>query len=82
VDDYVLPDNPYNIFVSGEQRKVPLLAGWNSLESFGYPDPTSMKAFKNHLHERFPERHTDALKFYPAVIYREANISAIKLLSD
>src|SRR6476659_9918864 len=32
VDGYFFPDLPANIFLSGKQAKVPLLAGWNSEE--------------------------------------------------
>jgi len=82
VDGYVLPASPISIFTSGQQQKVPLLGGWNSLEAVGFLPRTSVQEFKNLLRERFTDRYTDALKFYPAGDEREANLSADQLESD
>lgn len=58
------------------------MGGWNSLESVGWLPRTSVREFKNLLRERFSDKYTDALKFYPAGDEREANLSMDQLDSD
>ena len=81
VDGYVLPAKPSEIFASGRQQNVPLLAGWNSAE-VGWLQPTTVVSFKKQLQQRFLSRYESALKFYPAGNEREANRSAVRLASD
>ena len=65
IDGYLLDKTVDDIFAAGEQAKVPLLAGWNSMEStpFGNGKP-SLKGFKAMLQSRLGERTDEVLKAY------------------
>jgi para-nitrobenzyl esterase len=80
VDGGVLPTDPWDVFIAGRQSKVPLLAGWTSAE-VKLP-PTTVAAFAEQLHTRFPGDFEAARAVYPARDDREARASAIALASD
>jgi para-nitrobenzyl esterase len=85
VDGYFFPESPAQIFLSGKQAKVPLLAGWNSEEqgprsvTQDTPSPESAKAAYARL---FGERAAEAEKVYPATTSEEALQSLTDLASD
>jgi len=86
VDGYVFPKSPNEIYASGEQSKVPLLAGWNSEESG--PDgimetqPLNVTNYEARVRKLFGA-HADAiLKVYKATKDDEILQIATDLASD
>jgi len=85
VDGYFFPDLPANIFLSGKQAKVPLLAGWNSEEMNARallqetPNAENVKAMLTRL---FPDKADEAAKVFPAGTPDEALQSVTDLASD
>jgi para-nitrobenzyl esterase len=85
VDGYFFPDLPANIFLSGKQAKVPLLAGWNSEEMNARallqetPNAENVKAMLTRL---FPAKADEAMKVFPASTPDEALQSVTDLASD
>ena len=85
VDGYFFPDLPANIFLSGKQAKVPLLAGWNSEEMNARallqetPNAENVKAMLTRL---FPNKADEAAKVFPASTLDEALQSVTDLASD
>jgi para-nitrobenzyl esterase len=85
VDGYFFPDLPANIFLSGKQAKVPLLAGWNSEEMNARallqetPNAENVKAMLTRL---FPNKADEAAKVFPASTPDEALQSVTDLASD
>jgi len=86
VDGAVLPEDPNEIFASGRQNDVPLLAGWTADEvragnTFGNRRPTP-DGFRASVRKKFGS-HTDALlKLYPTATGAEAVRSAGDLADD
>jgi len=70
VDNYLLPATVDEIFANGEQAKVPLLAGWNSME--GSPlsgfsatgQKPNIKGFRAMMKSRFGDRTDEVLSAY------------------
>jgi para-nitrobenzyl esterase len=85
VDGYFFPKDPAQIYAAGEQAKVPLLAGWNSMEVPGrailHEDPTPERV-RGVLEKRFAARAAEAEKFYPVATADEAAQSIDDLASD
>lgn len=85
VDGYFFPESPSEIYSSGKQAHVPLLAGWNSEESSWRsltsqpPTPDSARAV---LARIFGDRASDAAQHYPVGTAEEATQSLIDLASD
>jgi para-nitrobenzyl esterase len=79
-DGYALADDPWNVFADGRQRRVPLLAGWNSAESKS--PPTALATVRAALLKQFPNDHAEALRVYPTSTDLEARVSATALASD
>ncbi|MFL5618951.1 MAG: carboxylesterase/lipase family protein [Gemmatimonadaceae bacterium] len=85
VDGYFFPDSPANIFLSGKQAKVPLLAGWNSEESNArglLQETPNAENVKTVLARLFPNRADEAAKVFPASTPEEALQSMTDLASD
>lgn len=69
VDHYFLPRTAKAIFASGEQAQVPLLLGWNTMESgfwryFGAEAPTA-ESVKAKIRELYPEDAAEVFGLYP-----------------
>ena len=79
-DGYALADDPWNVFASGRQRRVALLAGWNSAESKS--GPTTVATVRAAVLKQFPDDHAEALQAYPTSTDLEARVSATALASD
>lgn len=85
VDGWFLPESPADIFATGRQAHVPLLAGWNSEESGARsllnetPTPENTKAVFVKL---FGDRATAAEKVFPASTAAEAQQALTDLASD
>lgn len=80
LDGYFLTTDPWDVFAAGRQRRVPLLAGWNSAEA--KVPPTTAAAFTTLLRTQFPNDVEAAERAYPARSDAEASQSAIALASD
>lgn len=86
VDGYFFPKAPRDIFTSGEQAHVPLLAGWNSEES-GYrailgQEPPTPENYAKAVQKLYGDRASDVLKLYPAADEEQVIQAATNLASD
>jgi para-nitrobenzyl esterase len=86
IDGYFLPRSVREIFASGQQSHVPLLAGWNRDEGsyrgiFGGDDPTAAN-FVAYAHKHFGDQADEFLKLYPADSDEQAKRSAQDLAGD
>src|SRR5699024_3621841 len=66
IDGYFLPESPETIFENGNQAAVPLLVGWNSLESsyhaiLGDNKPTK-DTYEKIIREKFGETADNLLR--------------------
>ncbi|MCC7043615.1 MAG: carboxylesterase family protein [Acidobacteria bacterium] len=80
IDGDALAEDPWDVFSGGRQRRVPLLAGWNSAES--KRPPTTIAALRAELQQQFPDDLATALQVYPSSSDLEARVSATALASD
>jgi para-nitrobenzyl esterase len=80
IDGYMLSADPWDVFAAGRQRRVPLLAGWNSAEIKA--PRTTAAAFRQLLRKQFSNDFDGALKAFPAATDAEASRSAVALASD
>lgn len=86
IDGYLFPKTPDEIFAAGEQARVPLLLGWNSLEQ-GYqalmrgkePTPENYKAALNQFYGDHAEK---VLAVYPGSTMDEVKASGRDLAGD
>lgn len=86
VDGYFLPQSAAEIYESGKQSHVPLIAGWNADEQgpaavFGKGEQTAA-AYKEWVEKRYGDRAPKILAAYPANSDEEAKRSAGMLASD
>ena len=86
IDGYVLPMKPMEVFASGQQTNVPLLAGSNADEgtlfaAFRHPPPTP-ESYTDEVRKFFGD-HADAiLAVYPATTPEQTQASFAALLGD
>ena len=86
VDGYFLPKTVAEIFATGQQAHVPLLAGWNSQENgprsvLGQNEATP-EGYAKAIGTLFGDRAAEALKLYPGTTADEVQQSATDLASD
>ena len=86
IDGYFLSSEPAEIYATGKQAHVPLLAGWNSEEVgwnalLGSAQPT-LENYKNAVAKLYPSRADEVLKLYPATTTEEVMQAAADLASD
>jgi para-nitrobenzyl esterase len=86
VDGYLFPQAPKEIFLAGQQAKVPLLVGWNSQESgpqgiLGQAVPTA-ENYRAAVQKTFGDRAAEALRLYPAATNADVEQAATSLASD
>lgn len=86
VDGLFITDSPQNIFATGRQMDIPLLAGWNSAEvnykSFlGNAAPT-VESYNQALKKAYGARAEEVTKLYPAATDAEVMQTATDLASD
>ena len=86
IDGYFLPQSVREIFASGKQSHVPLLAGWNRDEGsyrgiFEKDEPTAPN-FVAYAHKHFSDKAGEFLKLYPADSGEQAKRSAQDLAGD
>ncbi|WP_428422875.1 carboxylesterase/lipase family protein [Methylibium sp.] len=87
VDGHVLPDDPYVLFMRGQQTDVPLMVGWNNDEGMffmGWSLPhDSARAFTDAAATVFGSNNlADFLQQYPAGTDAQAAQSAQSLQGD
>lgn len=86
IDNYLLPKSLPEIFMAGEQAKVPILVGWNSAEvPFQFlmrADAPTLENYKKTLSSLYGDKAEEALKLYPAASNEEVIKSATALASD
>ena len=86
IDGYFLPQSVSEIFMTGKQSHVPLLAGWNRDEGsyrsiFEKDEPTAAN-FVAYAHKHFGDKADEFLKLYPAASDEQAKRSAQDLAGD
>jgi para-nitrobenzyl esterase len=86
VDGYLFPQSPKEIFLAGQQAKVPLLVGWNSQESgyqgiLGQAAPT-VENYRAAVQKNFGDRAAEVLRLYPAATDAEVEQAATDLAGD
>jgi para-nitrobenzyl esterase len=87
IDRYVVPDVPAKRYLRGEQLRIPLLAGWNAVESWPFEDLALPHAtaheFRAAAERMFgAERLAEFLARYPAASDEQATASAYELIGD
>ena len=68
VDGWFLPKRPAEIFASGEQSDVPLMAGWNKNEGFNFTllqGEAAKRPYPALVRDIFGAHAEEALRFYP-----------------
>jgi len=86
VDGYFFPQPPLDIYMAGQQAKVPLLVGWNSEES-NYrgilgSDAATKENFTKAVQKLYGDRATELLKLYNPVSDQEVMQVATDLAGD
>lgn len=87
VDGYVVPEAPAARYAAGKQLRVPLLAGWNSVEDLPFRaralPHSSASVFRDAAAEQFGrDRLAEFLTHYPAASDKQAKLSAEALVGD
>ena len=86
VDGYFLPKQPKDIYASGEQAHVPLLAGWNTDEqsapAFFGKEPQTLENYIARMRTLYGENADEMLKLYPASNEKQMKDSAGALAGD
>ncbi len=86
VDGYFFPQSPLDIYMAGQQAKVPLLVGWNSEESnyraiLGSDAPTT-ENFTKAVQKLYGDQATELLKRYNPASDQEVMQAATDLAGD
>ncbi|MCY7327871.1 MAG: carboxylesterase family protein, partial [Saprospiraceae bacterium] len=86
VDGYFFPQPPLDIYMAGQQAKVPLLVGWNSEES-NYrgilgSDAATKENFTKAVQKLYGDRATELLKLYNPASDQEVMQVATDLAGD
>ncbi|HEV7350732.1 carboxylesterase/lipase family protein [Telluribacter sp.] len=86
VDGYYFPKAPVDIFMAGEQAKVPLLIGWNSEENnyrsiLGKEEPSPAN-YRKAVQNLYGSNAEEVLKLYPATTNDEVMEAATALAGD
>ena len=86
VDGYFLTGQPNEIFFTGKQADVALLAGWTSAEvdyhSLLKDQAPTVENFTKKVREQYGDRADEVLKLYPASTSAEVLRSATDLATD
>jgi para-nitrobenzyl esterase len=86
IDGYFLPEAPDDIYSSGDQMKVPLLAGWNSAEVpyqgvLGAALPT-VENYEGAVRKLYGDKADEVLPLYKATTEAEVKQAATDLATD
>lgn len=85
LDGYVLPANAVELFTTGQQNDVPLLAGSNADEGTLFANrmqPPTPEGFTEQVRKSFGPQAEAVLKVYPAGTPEQAKASFAALLGD
>jgi para-nitrobenzyl esterase len=86
IDGYFLPEAPDDIYSSGDQMKVPLLAGWNSAEvPFGGllgGAPPTVENYDAAVRKIYGDKADEVLQLYKATDPEEVRQAATDLATD
>ncbi|MES1192001.1 MAG: carboxylesterase family protein [Steroidobacter sp.] len=82
VDGWILPSSVNDIFRSGKQNDVPLLAGWNADEGFTFIGKLGNRKLDDVLKTQFGNRAAAAMKFYPASDAEQEHRSRMRYAGD
>jgi len=86
IDGYFLTEQPLEVFFTGRQAEVPLLAGWTTAEvdyhSLLQDEAPTPENFVRKLRELYGADADEALRLYPAATAAEARRSATDLATD
>jgi para-nitrobenzyl esterase len=80
LDGHLLPADPWDVFASGRQHRVPLVAGWTSAEIKVASATTA--GHSDNLRRQFPNDIQAAERAYAASSDTEARLAATALASD
>ena len=81
IDGYVIPDDQYRLYESGNFNDVDILIGYNSDEGASFAEKES-DGYIRSVHERFGEYADELLNAYPLLGGDTVNKSARDLLRD
>jgi para-nitrobenzyl esterase len=86
IDGYFFPESPLQIYSTGKQMDVPLLAGWNSAEVnnhgvFGNNAP-SVSSLADFIQKQYGDKAPEVMKAYQAYTDSEAAYVGTDLSSD
>ncbi|UEG52543.1 carboxylesterase family protein [Mucilaginibacter daejeonensis] len=86
IDGYFLTEQPQETFNTGQQMKVPLLAGWNSAEGgpqaiLGKAEPT-IENYKAALQRLYPDKAQAVVEVYKPATDADVEQVATELASD
>ncbi|NCI46220.1 carboxylesterase/lipase family protein [Sediminibacterium soli] len=86
IDGYLLPKSLPEIFMAGEQARVPLMAGWNSAEvPYQFvmrADEPTPENYRKAVKQLYGARAEEVMQLYPGNTKEEAIRSATALSSD
>lgn len=86
VDGYFFPESPINIFATGKQMDIPLLAGWTSAEisngSILENGIVTLENYKNSIKKIYGDKADQILEIFPAKNDEEVAQIATDLASD
>lgn len=85
VDGWILPDDPSELFDSGKQARVPLIAGSNRNEGtmfLPHGKPASVIASRYVIRAAFPESSKEILSLYPTGTAEEARCAMDEVMGD
>lgn len=80
IDGYFFPESPAEIYTSGKQAHIPLLAGWNHDEGnyhgFFGKDAATKENYADKVSQMFGDKSGEVLKAFPAGTDEQAKTSA------
>lgn len=84
IDGYFLPESASDIYHSGKQNHVALLAGWNQNEGGigGGKPPATVASWTGRAHAMFPDKAAGFLKLFPAANDEQARQSHDQFAAD
>jgi len=82
VDGWVIPEQPYDMFVGGRQNRVPVLLGFNSDEGTtlgaGAAAPANAEAYIERIRSNYGSLAEDYLEVYPPDDPRQSTLDAFR----
>lgn len=84
VDGWVIPRQPAQTFVNGQQMRVPILVGSNADEAtvFNHNNLMTIAGYKRHMQQDTGKYFEQELQFYPVSSDADVSSRAVQLESD